>query len=172
MRGSSSRVALLIVLGSALAALPGCGGDVDALTRDEYVRQVNGLCAEAVSTTEGLIAGVFEELSESGRLPEKPTPAESQAVYTAVLPAARESERVIRKMLEELRALAAPTELADEAEELWNAYEDRVEVGLRRIEEATVDVDAAIALEADDSIPFTPENTRAAELGFTACRFV
>jgi hypothetical protein len=132
---------------------------------------VNELCAEAVSTTEGLITGVFAELAESGRLPDKPTPAETQAVYTAVLPAAREGDRVIGEMLEELRTLAAPAELAEDAEELWDAYEDRVEVGLRRIEEATVDADAAIALEVDDLKPFTPENTRAAELGFTACRF-
>ena len=170
MRAASTGIALL-GLGLALGALLGCGSDADALTRDEYVRQVNGLCVEAVATTEGLITGVFADLAESGRLPENPTPAETQAVYATVLPAARESDRVIREMLEELRALAAPTELADDAEELWDAYEERVEIGLRRIEKATVDADAAIALEADNSKPFTPENTRAAELGFTACRF-
>ncbi len=133
--------------------------------------------SSSCATTERLtLTGVFADLAESGRLPENPTPAETQAVYATVLPAARESDRVIREMLEELRALAAPTELADDAEELWDAYEERVEIGLRRIEKATVDADAAIALEADNSKPFTPENTRgggggAAELGFTACRF-
>lgn len=132
---------------------------------------MNERCATAASTVESLITGAFAELSESGRLPEKPTPAEAQAVYTALLPTARESNRVIREMIQEVRALAGPTELTDDAEELWDAYEDRAEIGLRRIEEATVDDDAAIALETDDSKPFTPENTRAAELGFTACRF-
>jgi hypothetical protein len=171
MRSAASRVPRLVVLGSALAALPGCGGEADALTRDEYVRQVNGLCAETVSTTEGLITGVFAELSQSGWLPEQPTPGETRAVYAAVLPAARESDRVIREMLEKLRALAVPPELADDSAELWDAYEDRVGIGLRRIEEAAVDADAAIALEADDTKPFTPENTRAAKLGFTACHF-
>jgi hypothetical protein len=171
MRATSRVVAVLIVVGSAVAILSGCSGDEDALSRDEYLRQVNGLCAEAVSATEGLITGVFAELAESGRLPENPTPAETQAVYKAVLPAAREGNGVIGEMLEELRALAAPGELADDAEELWDAYEDRLEIGLRRIEEATVDADAAIALWADDLKPFTPENTRAAGIGFTACRF-
>lgn len=171
MRATSRAIALLMVVGAVVAALSGCSDDEDALPRDEYVRQVNGLCAEAVSATEGLISGVFAELAASGRLPETPTPAETQAVYKAVLPAARESNDVIGEMLGELRALAAPGELADDAEELWDAYEDRLEIGLRRIEEATVDTDAAVALEADDLKPFTPENTRAAEIGFAACRF-
>jgi hypothetical protein len=160
-----------MVVGMAAVALSGCSGDEDALPPDEYVRQVNGLCAEAVSATEGLITGVFAELAKSGRLPENPTPAETQVVYKTVLPAARESNDVIGEMLVELRALAAPEELADDAEELWDAYEDRLEISLRRIEESTVDTDAAVALWADDLKPFTPENTRAAEMGFTACQF-
>ncbi len=158
----------LFIASFVLIAAAGCRSGSEALQRGEYVQRVNLLCADTVATTDRLIAEAFAGLTASG-LPDDPTPAELQALYSAILPAARESERVIRGMLTELRALAAPTELGTDAAALWDAYEARLETSLRRIEEATTDGTAAVELDADDTVPFTPENERASALGFTAC---
>lgn len=164
MTGALQRLIACVVL--VVAA--GCGSGGEALPHGEYVERVNLLCADTVATADRLIAEAFAELTASG-LPGDPTPAELQVFYSAILPAARESERVIRSMLSEVRALAAPPELGKDAAALWDAYESRLDTSLRRIEEATADGTAAVELDADDTVPFTPENERASALGFTAC---
>ncbi len=156
-------------MGIALV-LSGCSTDVEPLARGEYTREVNALCATAASRMADLIQDAFTELYGDDP-PANPSPKELQALYAGILPAANTSADVIKAMLNDVRALAAPTEIARDVEDLWQAFEKRLDIGLRRIHEAVADPSKAIELEADDTVPFDPENARAASLGLTACNF-
>jgi hypothetical protein len=151
-------------------ALSGCSTDVEPLARDDYAREVNALCATAISRSDGLIADAFSELYGDNP-PSAPSATELQALYAGILPAANDSRDVTRTMLDEVRALAAPDEIAQDATDLWQAVEKRLDLSLGRIEEAASDPAKAIELDADDKFPFAPENARAAILGFRECQF-
>jgi hypothetical protein len=152
-------------LGLALATT-GCGSE--SLSRPEYTREVNRICTPAIAQSNELIHSAFSELYGND-LPTDPSPGDLVALYRGILPAARESRDVIEQMLDDLRALPAPAELAGAANDLWEAMEGRLGTSIERIENATHDPRAAVELDVDDTFPFDPENARAAELGFTAC---
>ncbi len=151
-------------------ALSGCSTDVEPLARDDYTREVNMLCSTAANRSTDLIQDAFAELFGDDP-PASPSPKELQALYAGILPAANESADVIKTMLDDVRALAAPDEIAQDTSDLWQAFEERLDMGLRRIQDAVADPSRAIELEADDTFPFDPENARAASLGLTACNF-
>lgn len=157
-----------VLFGAALAlATTGCRSE--SLTRPEYTREVNRICASAITQSNRLIERAFSELY-GGDLPSDPSPGDLVALYRGILPAARESRELIEQMLDDLRALRAPAELADAASELWEAMEVRLGTSIERIEDAAKDPRAAIELDGDDTFPFDTENARAAELGLTACK--
>ena len=157
------------VIAMALA-LAGCATDATPLARDDYTRKANALCTPAISRSDDLIAHAFTKLY-GDEPPSNPSAKELQALYAGILPAANESADVIKAMLHDARPLAAPEQIAQEASDLWQAIEERLDKSLRRIEEAAVQPSKAIELDADDTLPFSPENARAASLGLTACKF-
>jgi hypothetical protein len=156
-----------IVLAVAVA---GCAETADPLSREDYVREVDRLCAAGVERNDRLIEDAFAELYGGGP-PANPSAANLQELYSRILPAARRAAEAFEEMLDDLRALDAPAALAAEADDLWAAYDERLDGSVRRIEEAAADPAKAVELDLDDAFPFDPENERAAALGFTACAF-
>jgi hypothetical protein len=155
----------------AACALPICGcgkAETESGSARDYRQRVNAICATAANRSDAVIEHAFADLYGND-LPANPTAEELQAFYAAILPAADESAVIIRGMLDDVRAVPAPEELSDDAGTLWDAFEKRLRMSIRRIEAAASNPAKAIELDVDDTFPFDPENERAARLGLTAC---
>lgn len=96
------RLALGIALVALAAAAAGCGGD-DRLSREEYVKQADAVCAK------------YEKRLDA--LPEPESTEDLKAVIDEGLPIAREGT-------EELKALEPPEELEADVDE-WHERNDK-----------------------------------------------
>lgn len=161
---------VVVGLVAVASILSSCGGrsNSEPLTPTDYVRKVNTICAAAIGRSEEVIENAFIDLY-GGAPPANATPKDLQALYAAILPATNESAHILRRMLEDLRAILAPDRLTNETSELWDAFEERPGTNIRRIGAAAADPSKAVQLDLDDAFPFDPENERAARLGFAAC---
>jgi hypothetical protein len=95
------RAALAIVL---VLLVAGCGGD-DSLSRDEWASRANAICEETLEEVEALGQPVTSN------------------DYLRVTPKANE---LGRSAIERLRKLNAPGEIADDAKQMVDAYENVV----------------------------------------------
>lgn len=108
-----------LVVGLALVA--GCGGDGEkALSKDEYLKRASTICREGNQE----LAEASQEAFKDVKAGEKPT-AEQLERYArdVVVP-------MVRKQVEELRALPEPEGAADQVDEIYDAFEqalDRVD---------------------------------------------
>ena len=128
-----------------LALTTGCGSDDSALTKAEYQRAANAVCAEA----EPKMAAIFEKIFPNI---DTATEQERQA-------AADEMVAIVKKELDDLDALVPPSEMTDDV--------DAMLVAARKGENVFREQGADLWL--DDSDPFVDANQRAATLGLDAC---
>jgi hypothetical protein len=135
----------------------GCGGGDDststtaALTKSEFLKQGNQICAEGNKEIE---AG-FEEFSKEHNISknEKPSQAElEEAAETILLPS-------VTKQVEGVANLGAPSGEEEQVEEIIDAAEEALEEG----EEDP----ASLVSEGPD--PFAKANRLAEAYGLTAC---
>jgi predicted small secreted protein len=150
----------LIVLLAALVAsamlVAGCGGGSDSsestssLTKAEFVKQGNAVCAEGNKEIE---EGFEEFEKEHGSQSKQPTKAQlTEAIETIVLPA-------VRRQVEGVKALGAPSGEAAEVEAITDAAEEALE----KSEEDP----ASLTTEKAD--PFAKANELANEYGLVKC---
>lgn len=145
----------LAVFAAALV-VAGCGsGDggsgTSSLTKAEFVKQGNAICAEGNKEIE---AG-FETFAKKHQLSENSPPSKTEskeAGETILIPA-------ISKQLEKIRALGAPSGEEEEVDTLLS----RAEKALKEGEE-----DPAAFIEGELA-PFKSVNREARELGLTVC---
>lgn len=154
---SKSLIALLATVAATALVVAGCGGSSDStgttgsLTKAEFVKQGNAICAEgAKELEEG-----FEEFAKEHNFSEnkQPTKAElTEASEEILIPG-------VRKQIEGIRDLGLPSEDGEEADEALEAAEKALEEG---------EEDPA-AMATEDSGPFAKANKLAKEFGLTKC---
>lgn len=146
-----SRGLIAVVLGVLAVAIAGagCGGGDDSgsgLTKAEFVKQGDAICAEADAEKNAGLEAAFERQTKSGNPLSKGF--EQKLVTEVALPP-------VSAMTEELAALDAPDE---EAEAIVSAYEESV----REIEDDPSSV-------LGGSNPFEAADKLAGEYGFKRC---
>jgi hypothetical protein len=143
------RKTLVVLLVSAIGAAGiGCGGGDDettsALTKAQYVKQANAICAKH---NKEMIAKYTSLIREAGQLTPK---VADEAVAKASVPG-------MKQQLEELRALPAPS-----------GEEDKVEALLERRQEALEKVEADPGFKTSGD-PFEEFNQSLTDYGLTEC---
>ncbi|MGV9764732.1 hypothetical protein [Micromonospora tulbaghiae] len=126
---------------------------MQALSKSEYSRQANQLCATLQNHQQQLLT----RLSIDGS---SPTPEQAAAFAASFAPAAR-------RAFAEIAALRPPPEDAEEVRVIVNAYLKVID----RIETAVTDHDAAVALANAPTNWFLPAVQRASAYGLTSCGF-
>ena len=102
-----------VVVGLVLVA--GCGGDGEkTVSKEEYLKRASRICKEGNQELAAASQKAFEDVNKSG---EKPT-AEQLERYArdVVVP-------MVRRQVEELRALPDPEGAADQVDEIYDAFE-------------------------------------------------
>ncbi len=150
---SKPLVALLAAVTALAIIVAGCGGSDDStssLTKAEFLKQGNAICAEGNKE----IDSEFEAFAEENNLSENKEPTEEQLTEAAediLIPA-------VDKQLGELRDLGAPEGEEEEVDKLLTAVEEALEEG-----------------EEDPSVltsqgsPFADVNKMARDYGLTTC---
>jgi hypothetical protein len=135
---------LFLVLAALLA---GCGGeDEEALTKAQFVKQGDAICARQSKQKDAELIKGYESLEKNaGRQ------AEAQLIADIALPP-------IAEMTEELADLGLPEGQQDEAEQ----FISEMETAISEVEE-----DPTRALTTE---PFDKAKASAKRLGFTACQ--
>jgi hypothetical protein len=152
--------ALLAAIAALAIVVAGCGGGSDssssegstsALTKAEFVKQGNAICAKG---NEAIEEG-FEKWVKENHLSQKQEPTKAQLTQA--------SEEVlipnVRKEITDIRALGLPQEGAEEADAVLTAAEKGLEEGE---EEPTV-------LANESSPAFAEANKLAREFGLVKC---
>lgn len=153
-----SFVGALAVLAAVVMVAAGCGSDSDTsgndsstLTKAEFLKQGNAVCAKG---NEEIEAG-FEEFSEEHNLSEKKQPSQAQleeAIESILIPG-------IRKQIDGLEALGAPSGEEAEVEAILSAAEEALEKG---------EEDPSV-LAGETNGPFIKANKLAREYGLAKC---
>lgn len=151
----SKRLIALLVGAMAVAMVAaGCGGDGDddsSLTKAQFVKQGNAICAAGNKKMEG----EFEAFAKEHNLSEKKAPSEAQFTELAeqiIVPG-------VSTQVEELRGLPAPSGDEEQVDEILTAAEDAVA--------ETEDDPSSVADEKTD--PFAEANKLARAYGLTTC---
>lgn len=149
----------MLVAVAAIAIIAGCGGGSDSssteattssLTKAEFLKQGNAICAKGNKEIEE----GFEEFQKENQLQKKrPTKAQlTEAIETIVLPK-------VRRQIEGVKALAAPSGEEAEVEAITDAAEEALEKG---------EEDPA-ALTSEKADPFAKANKLARDYGLVKC---
>jgi hypothetical protein len=119
----------LFLCSAGLALVPsGCGDEgstadtISAIPKASFVKQANAICAR----TNQELTEVSEDFSKEKNLSEKTPPTEAQVgeLVELALP-------VIRRQVEEIRALGAPAGDEERVNEILSAAEEAIEKGAR-----------------------------------------
>ncbi|MEJ7892716.1 MAG: hypothetical protein WKF94_08745 [Solirubrobacteraceae bacterium] len=135
-------------IAAAVAGLgvAGCGGDDEALTKAEFVKQGNAICAKGNAELETKV----EELLAGGKEPDM----EAQIAFfeDEVLP-------IVQGQVDDLGGLTPPEADQGEVDELIASAQEA-------IDKAEEDLEAVAAAEED---PFADANEKAEAYGLTEC---
>jgi hypothetical protein len=144
------RPAAVALLALALGALIlGCGGGSDsaAITRAEFAKQANGICAHAEARKNAALQAYFARTQQAPQGAD-----EIKLVTTVALPP-------IKAMSEELGQLPIPSDGGNKAEAIVVAFETAI---------AKVEADPKSVLSQTND-PFGEANKLAAKSGMKAC---
>ena len=147
-------IALLAALTVLAALVAGCGGGGDStssLTKAEFVKQGNAICAKG---NEEIEEGFEKFVKENNINPKKkPTKAQqTEATEQVLLP-------TVRKQIDGIRALGLPSEGEEEADAVLKAAE-------KGLEEAEEDPSSAAT---ENGNQFAEANKLAREFGLAKC---
>jgi hypothetical protein len=146
-----SKGAVGLFVGVAVLALgalvTGCGGGSSALTKQEFVKQGNAICAKGSTKREVAINEMGQQLGIKGRS----TTAQQEKLVTAALPTYEE-------MTAELAELSPP-----------EGEEKKVEAIISAMEEAAERVGATPSSALASNAPFEKPDKLASEYGLKNC---
>jgi hypothetical protein len=140
----------LVSLAALSLLLAGCGGGDDetsSLTRKEFLKQGNAICAEQTAKRNKLIQDAIAGLDQSKLLPKA---EREQIVVDALAPYAETPEK--------LAALGAP-----------EGDEEKVEAIVEAMEKAAKDAEANPAKALTSTEQFAEANELSTEYGLTSC---
>jgi len=147
-------LALLAAVAAIAMIAAGCGSsddDSSALTKAEFVKQGNAICAKGNKEIEGEFEGFAKEHNLSGdKEPSKEVLGE--AAEDIVIPS-------VNVQVEELRELEAPSGEEDQVDEILTAAEEALETG----------EEDPVALTNEDEDPFAKANKLAQDYGLARC---
>jgi hypothetical protein len=151
--GPVKRTVLVALVLVAMATLVGCGDDEEALSKEEFLRQGNAVCAEGNEELDALFEEQFADLEEG----EEPDPAQFAAfIEDDVVPR-------VQEQIDDIADLEPPEELADDVEQLVT----KAQAALDELEQQAKDDPEALLQQEED--PFAEVNEDAAEIGLTVC---
>ena len=126
-------------------AVTACGSDDNTLSKSEYQKSANAVCAKAETQLEPIFGEIFPKLDTA-------TEAERKTATDDLL-------KVLTKEIDDLAALEPPASIADDV--------DAMLASVRKAEGVVREQGAGFWLEESD--PFGEVNQLAAGLGLDAC---
>jgi hypothetical protein len=118
----SKRIIAMLVGALAIAIVAGCGGgdddgDSGSLTKAEFIKQADAICANGDKT----ISADFEDFAEEKGIKDEPDKAQQEeAIVEVVAPA-------VQEQADEIKALGAPDGDEKQIEAMLTAVEEGVE---------------------------------------------
>jgi hypothetical protein len=152
-RGSAALVGLLALLALVIGA--GCGGGDDeesSLTKAEFVKQADAICARQDDAKNKALEEAFREQGDKNLKGQKAQEAQEEIIADAALPP-------IDQMVEELADLGAPSGEEEKAEAMVEAFEEEV---------GNIEGDLKGTVEGKVGL-FDKANKLAQELGLKSC---
>lgn len=152
---SKRAIALLVgaLMTTIMLVAAGCGDDDESLTKAEFVKQGNAICAAGNKELDEGFESFAKEHNLSGN--DQPTQAQiTEVAETVLIPG-------VRKQVEKIDALGVPSEDAEGAEEIVDAAQEALE--------EVEDEPALIAPQAGQKNPFAKANRLARDYGLETC---
>lgn len=156
---SKPLIGLLAACAAIALIVAGCGGGDDntdstastELTKAQFLKQGNAICAKANEELEAKVSKLFKEngLSEN----EQPTTAELTKVAEDIL------TPIVSRQIDEIRDLGAPADEEEQVDKILSAAEEGVEKGKE-------DPDSLLGPNGG---PFAKANKLAIEYGLKTC---
>ncbi len=137
-------VLALGLVGTAFAGIAGAGGD---LSKKEYLKEINSICADNNDDLNAIFEEAFAGLDEN----EEPPPEAIEAAVNQAIP-------VFRGALDDIEALEGPSTLDKKVDKLVDEYRAVVD---------DIEEDPVGSFEGKD--PFTKVDKKAKKLGLKQC---
>lgn len=147
------RIALVTIVFVVGAVFAGCGDDVKALSKEEFLKQGNAICAAGNERLDAAFTKAFGDLGDG----EEPDPEVGGTFeQDVVIPE-------IQGQIDDIRDLEPPKELADDV----NTLADTTQAAVDQLKQLAKDDPAAAFRDGGDL--FAKVGPQADEIGLTEC---